>query len=366
MDFAYSEEEQAIYDLASQIISDKSTHERLREFSANDTRIDRELWGALGEAGVIGAALPEAHGGAGLGFQAVSAALEVAGQHAALVPLLETTTMASLPIAEFGTAEQQAAYLPGLASGALVGTAALTDARGTTTAVATDGGFALTGTKTTVSAGLDARVILVPALVDGQVKVFVVDPTGPGVTVTRQNTTTGRPQARLDFVDAAVAADHVLGGVQADGQVIVDWITLRADAGICALTVGLCQGSLELAAQYAKDRHQFDRPIATFQAVSQRAGDSYIDTEAVRLTARQAAWRIAAEVPAAEQVAIARYWAAEAGFRVVHAATHLHGGVGVDRDYPLHRHFLMARQLELTLGNAEQQLEHLGTRIAAS
>ena len=84
----------------------------------------------------------------------------------------------------------------------------------------------------------------------------------------------------------------------------------------------------------------------------------------MRLTSRQAAWRISAGLPAGEQVAIARWWASEAGFRVVHAATHLHGGVGVDRDYPLHRFFLMARQLELTLGNSEEQLVTLGDLIA--
>ena len=84
----------------------------------------------------------------------------------------------------------------------------------------------------------------------------------------------------------------------------------------------------------------------------------------MRLTSRQAAWRISAGLPAAEQVAIARWWASEAGFRVVHAATHLHGGVGVDRDYPLHRYFLMARQLELTMGNSEEQLEKLGNLLA--
>ena len=94
--------------------------------------------------------------------------------------------------------------------------------------------------------------------------------------------------------------------------------------------------------------------------------DAYIDTEAVRLTSRQAAWRIADGKSAHEKVAIARWWASEAGFRVVHAATHLHGGVGVDRDYPLHRYFLIMRQLELTLGNSEEQLQKLGDLLAAN
>ena len=103
------------------------------------------------------------------------------------------------------------------------------------------------------------------------------------------------------------------------------------------MMAGAARSSIELAAAYTKERMQFDRPVATFQTVSNRAGDSYIDTEAITLTAWQAAWRIDQGLPADDQVAMAAWWAAEGGFRVVHAAVHVHGGVGVDRDYPLHR-----------------------------
>ena len=107
-----------------------------------------------------------------------------------------------------------------------------------------------------------------------------------------------------------------------------------------------------MTAEYTKEREQFDRVIATFQAVGQRAADAYIDTEAIRLTAWQAVWRLADGLPAAEHAASAKFWAAEGGQRVVHAAQHLHGGVGVDRDYPLHRYFLWTKKHELFLGGA--------------
>jgi alkylation response protein AidB-like acyl-CoA dehydrogenase len=119
-----------------------------------------------------------------------------------------------------------------------------------------------------------------------------------------------------------------------------------------------------MTAEYTKTREQFGRPIATFQAVGQRAADAYIDTEAVRLTALQAAWRISAGLPAEAEVAIAKFWAADGGQRVVHAAQHLHGGMGVDRDYPVHRYFLWAKHLELTLGGATHQLLRLGDILA--
>ena len=101
-----------------------------------------------------------------------------------------------------------------------------------------------------------------------------------------------------------------------------------------------------------------------FQAVGHRAADAYIDTEGVRLTALQAAWRISAGLDSGKQVAVAKFWCAEGAKRVVHAAAHLHGGVGVDKEYPLHRYFIHARQIELTLGGGTPQLRKLGKLLA--
>ena len=158
------------------------------------------------------------------------------------------------------------------------------------------------------------------------------------------------------------AAGEPLGA--ADGEAL-SWLVERATAALCATAIGICEEALRLTAEYTKTREQFDRPIATFQAVGQRAADAYIDTEAVRLTAWQAAWRLSEGLPATEQVAIAKFWCAEGGQRVVHAAQHLHGGMGVDRDYPLHRYFLWAKELELTLGGATHSLLGLGQILAA-
>jgi alkylation response protein AidB-like acyl-CoA dehydrogenase len=127
----------------------------------------------------------------------------------------------------------------------------------------------------------------------------------------------------------------------------------------------VCAEALRLTAEYTKNREQFGKPIASFQAVGHRAADAYIDTETIRLTAWQACWRLGAGLPAKEEVAIAKFFAAYGGQRVVHAASHLHGGVGVDRDYPLCRYFLAAKQLELALGGATHQLLRLGKMIAA-
>ena len=121
---------------------------------------------------------------------------------------------------------------------------------------------------------------------------------------------------------------------------------------------------MQLTAKYTTERVQFGKPIATFQAVGQRAADAYIDTEAVRLTAWQAAWRLAEGLPAAPEVAVAKFWADDGAQRVVHAAQHLHGGMGVDRDYPLHRYYLTVKHLALTLGGGTASLLRLGNFLA--
>jgi len=122
--------------------------------------------------------------------------------------------------------------------------------------------------------------------------------------------------------------------------------------------------TFELTADYAKTRKQFDQPIASFQAVGHRAADAFIDLQGIRLTTQQAAWRLAEGLPADPQVALAKYWVAEAGARVVAATQHLHGGMGVDRDYPVHRFYLWAKQLELDLGGSTAQLRRIGKLLA--
>ena len=130
------------------------------------------------------------------------------------------------------------------------------------------------------------------------------------------------------------------------------------------MQLGVTERALEMTAEYSRERIQFDRPIGSFQAVHQRAADAYINVEAIRLTALEAAWRLGENLPAEEHVAVAKFWAAEGGHFAAYACQHLHGGIGIDMDYPLHRYFTWASQSEHELGSAKIQIEHLGERIA--
>ncbi len=383
MDFTYSEEQEAVRQLAAQIFGERSTHDRLKaiEDEAGDKGpIDRDLWRELANAGLLGIHLGEDVGGAGLDFVAACLVIEAAGRTAAYVPVVETMVYGALPIDRFGTDAQRKSWLSGVAAGETILTAAMAELVGevivpggtepaTTATAQADGSWVLAGTKACVPAALVADAVLVPATCRGEdggvggAGVFIVDPQATGLTMTTQTTTTGRPEAILELDGVIVAPDALLGE-GADGAAVIVCITEFATTALCIEEAGACAAALELTAEYTKTRVQFEKPIATFQAVGQRAADAYVDTEAVRLTAWQAASRLAAGLPATAEIAVAKYWAAEGGQRVVHAASHLHGGVGVDRDYPLHRFFLLTEQIELTLGGANESLRRLGKILA--
>jgi 3-oxocholest-4-en-26-oyl-CoA dehydrogenase beta subunit len=383
MDFNYSEEQEAVRQLAGQIFGERSTHDRLKEIEAaagEEGPFDRDLWKDLANAGLLGIHLSEDVGGAGLDFVAACLVVEAAGRTAAYVPVVETMVYGAEPIARFGTDAQRKTWLHGVASGETILTAAMAELAGevilpggtepaTTATAQPDGSWVLSGTKACVPAALVADALLVPATcrtADGSSTgsgVFILDGDADDLTMIRQTTTTGRPEAIVELHDVRVGAERLLGE-GADGAAVIDCITEFATTALCIEEAGVCASALELTAEYTKTRVQFEKPIATFQAVGQRAADAYVDTEAIRLTAWQAAARLAAGLPASAEVAIAKYWAAEGGQRVVHAASHLHGGVGVDRDYPLHRFFLLTRQIELTLGSANESLRRLGRMLA--
>ena len=203
-----------------------------------------------------------------------------------------------------------------------------------------------------------ADCLLVSASTGDEVGLFLVDKAASGVDVTPQQTTSGLIEGRVELSEAPAERLGV-------GVAPVEWLMQRCTAALCAVAVGVVSEALALTAAYTSEREQFGRPIATFQAVGQRAGDAYIDTEAIRLTALQACWRLDQGLEAATEVAVAKYWAADGGQRVANAAQHLHGGMGVDRDYPLWRYYVWAKHLELSLGGATAQLLRIGDALAA-
>ncbi|MDJ0849470.1 MAG: acyl-CoA dehydrogenase family protein [Myxococcota bacterium] len=366
MDFSLAEDQTAIQDLARQIFSDRVTDESRRDFEKGEAVYDAELWGDLARANLLGVAIDEACDGMGLGMLELCLLLEEQGRSLAPVPLVPALATVAPAIAAFGTDTQRKDLLPGLAAGAHLLSAALEEAHARpeapgTRASRSSGGWQLSGVKTSVAVAETSAALLVSARLDaGQAALFLVDPAASGVHIEPQRTT---HRMRYGRVSLEGAAAEPLGD-PARGSEALAFALERGRLGLCALALGVAEEALRRTAAYVSERKQFGRPIGTFQGVSLRTADGYIDVECMRSTLWQAAWKIDVGRPAAAEVAVAKWWACRGGQRVVHSAQHLHGGIGVDVDYPIHRFFLWAKQAEIELGGASQQLAHLGRLLA--
>jgi 3-oxocholest-4-en-26-oyl-CoA dehydrogenase beta subunit len=367
MDFTFTEEQETISKLARQLFERRASPERLTELEAGDSRYDATLWKELASVDLLGTGLPESVGGTGGGFVELGVVLAEVGWSVAPVPAYSTLLLGADPIARHGSPEQQRCFLPGVIDATRILTAGLqepgrSDPTSPATTARRDGAnWRLDGTKELVPAAQLADTALIPASIDdgttGDVGLFLLATDAPGVDIRPVTTTTGEPHADIFLDGAIVSATDRLEG---PGDLVSSLYT-RALVGLCAIQLGVSDRALRMAAEYTTGREQFGRPIGSFQAVQQRMADGFIDVEAIRWTTWHAAWLIAQGRPADRAARIAKFWAAEAGARVAATTQHVHGGIGIDTTYPLHRYFLWAKQNELTLGSASQQLAHLGS-----
>ncbi len=371
MDFTLTEAERELADLTRKILNGRLTPERMRAVEAGDG-FDRALWSDLAGAGILSAALPEALDGAGLGLLAQCCVVTELGRAVAPVPYLASIVLGAGALARFGTPQQQERWAAPAGRGEIILTAALAEEDGDDPRVPSvtaepEGaeGWRLSGVKTTVFAASQAGLMLVPAATPPGVTVFLVDPAGDGGVTVQPQRITGGTTGRVALDGVLVPTGRVLGS-PGTGREITGWLLSHATVALCAQQLGVVERALEMTAEYARNRVQFGKPIGSFQAVTQRLADGYIDVEAVRLTMWQAAWQLAAGQPSETAVATAKFWAADAGHRVAHTAVHVHGGVGIDLDYPLHRYFLAAKQGEFALGGATTQLRRIGAALASS
>ncbi|WP_189599456.1 acyl-CoA dehydrogenase family protein [Streptomyces lateritius] len=357
MDFTPTEEQEAARQLAARIFGDLATHERLTTVG---TATDPELWKALCSAGLLGAVEE-------IGLLGLVLLAEEQGRTTAQVPLVACGVYGVLTVARHGTDEQRARLLPGLRAGTTVVTGAFpADGR---ISAGEDG--LLTGTVDRVPWLRDATHILVP---DQERALWLVATTEASVVPVELTAPWAAGRLVLDG-----AAGERIGGAEPSaggGAEPSAAGETEARAGACAdvlaaariafagLQAGVCAGSLARAVAYTSVREQFGRPLATRQAVQSRAADAHMDTEAIRVTAYEAAWRHDQDLPSAGHALTAAWWASEAGKRVVHTGQHLHGGTGADLGHPVHRHFLWGRQLDAYLGCGTEVLAELGDMIA--
>jgi alkylation response protein AidB-like acyl-CoA dehydrogenase len=361
MDFTTTEAAQDLSGLVGTIVDAVCTPAHQRDLDGLDQRFDRELWRKLVDADILSTAAPESLGGGGFGVLEQAAVLTALGRQLAAVPYLESVVLGAGALARFGSPELQQSWGVPAVSGEKILTVALDGefGQGPVQATGTGDSYRLTGARTQVAYGPVTDAYLVPAESDSGTLVFLIASTDPGVSVTALDTTGRGSVGLLDLAGVEVDSARVVGGGD-----VVSWLSSLKMLGYSAFQLGVLERSLELTADYARTREQFDRPIGSFQAVAQRLADGYIDVKGLRLVLTQAAWRLDEDLPADTEVATAAFWAADAGHRVAHTTVHVHGGVGIDIDHPVHRYFLAAKQIEFAVGGATGQLRHIGRELA--
>lgn len=354
MDFELNEDQASARGLAEQIFSSRTDTDKLLKVEQSGGH-DAELWQTLADSDVLGIAVPESAGGAGMGMLGLVAVLEQQGRRVAAVPLWSAIATAALPIAEFGSPAQSQAWLPGLLDGSHILTGAFDTGYGGDLAVratAADGGWTLHGQVPAVPAAEVSAALLIPVrMPDGETAVVLVRTDAAGLTRTPVQVTSNENYAAVGFDGVTITTADILPG---DGAHILAWTLRRARVALAALSIGVCSEAIAMTAAYTSARVQFGRPLSTNQAVALRAADAHLDAESIRLTTLRAAWLmdLGKEDEAEAAALVAKWWASRGGLRAVVATQHLHGGMGADITYPIHRYFLWGRQIAFTLGSA--------------
>jgi alkylation response protein AidB-like acyl-CoA dehydrogenase len=353
VDFALEESQREAADLAALVLG------------GLDPTDSQRVWSALVDAGLLGLALPERFGGDDLGIGGAAVVLTELGRVAAVTPALATLALGALPLARAGRPEATTVLAKVVADGAVL-TAALHEPSAPntlsprTTAVATSDGFRVTGVKVGVPDADRAEKILVPVGREaGGPGVLLVDPRAGGVTVSR--TPGAGPAAPyrvgLDAVD--VPAEALVGGV----ETLTELHRLAA-VGAAAYADGLLAGALALTTAHVASRRQFGRPLATFQAVAQQIANVYLASRTMHLIAVSAAWRLQSGADPGADPEVAAYWVATELPVAIGICHHLHGGLGLDRDYPMHRFSAAASDLGRLVGGATHGLDSISVKIA--
>ncbi len=361
MDFQLTEDQVAIADMAGSLFADLCTDERQRAFDTAGEPFMADVWAKCVETGLQALAIPEEVDGSGLGMTELMLVLDAQGQNLAQVPLWRHQ-IAAAALARFG-GERGAALAREAASAERLLTLdlnGLASSRGVELRLspAANGGFQLDGKVLAVALGEQAGTALLLAACDQGQRVVVVDLAAAGIAATSGVMMDGEALADLEFKGVAIAADAVLPAEA------LSWLEQHAIAALASLQLGVSDAQVRRTVEYINERRQFDRAIASFQAVQMSMADAHIAIEALRSALYQLVYRLDAGLPSPSEALAVKYLANECGHLVGHKAQHVHGGIGVDLTYPIHRYLYWSRTIGITLGGSAATLERLGDWLA--
>ena len=394
MDFSLDESQQAVADLADQILESRVSPEGIKEMEDAGDWYDRDTYAELAKAGLCGIGLGEDIGGGGMGILEAAQAMEAMGRHVTPLPLW-SCTLAAMAIDRFGTDEQRQRELPGVADGSSLLTVGIQEWHNddylspamqatSTGASSSENSWRLDGTKIVVEFAEESQKILVTARADEGIGLFLASLDDAGISKEAGTSIRLQPVHELAFNDVTAELVGEISQPSSDNSAV--WLTRAATALLCATQVGVLDKALKMTAEYTSTREQFGRPIATFQAVTQSLANQFMHVNGAKLTTASALYLMSTTEGAAREGAagggeargedigsdidkalhVAKWYASHCAHEVAHATQHVHGGMGVDRDYPLHRYTLWNKHIETSLGAGTQQLRRLGEIFASS
>ena len=356
MDFELSEDQRAIAEMADGLFVDHCHDDYMRQWDVSGEPMMAPLWALCIETGLQALAIPEEHGGSGLGMTELMLVLQAQGKALAQVPLWRHQ-LAAATLARFAASEH-ADWIARAASGAALLSLSLdglNNALGIEfQAQPTAEGWTLSGRVAALSLGDQAAAALLVVQAEGQPRLVLLDLSAPQIK---------RIPAVLTHGEAVT--DLHIDGLTVDSAALlpsdaVAWLELRSVAALAALQLGSSEEQIRRTVAYVSERRQFERSIGSFQAVQMSMADTHIAVEALRTALWQLAYRIDADLPAPSEALATAWLACEAGHRIGHVAQHVHGGIGVDLTYPIHRFLYWSRGLSLALGGSAANLERLG------
>jgi alkylation response protein AidB-like acyl-CoA dehydrogenase len=343
MDFSLDPAQQAVADVVASVMD--------RNAGSDD------LWAALCANGVTALALPERLGGDGVGLPEVATVLTELGRHGAVTPALATIGMAVVPLVQYATVEQQDTYFARVAEGGVL-TAGFNEPGSALPErpVTTFSGNRLNGTKVGVPFAAQADWMVVTA----DNAVVVVSPSADGVRLEQTPTSNGSDEYVVTFSDVVVSDSSVVRGVDAHR------VNQLALAMIGAYGSGLVAGALRLTADYVANRHQFGKPLSTFQTVAAHLANVYIASRTIDLAAKSVVWRLSEGRDADDDLDVLGYWLASEAPPAMQTCHHLHGGIGVDITYPMTRYYSTIKDLTRLLGGPSHRLDLVGAQCSST
>jgi 3-oxocholest-4-en-26-oyl-CoA dehydrogenase beta subunit len=369
MELDLNEEQRILSKSAKDFLKKECPKSLVRTLREDETEFPPDLWRKMAEMGWLGVEIPEEYGGTGGDFLDLCLILEAMGEACLPGPFFATAVLGVTALIKAGSEAQKRAFLPGMAEGRTLITLALNEPGNwyghsslKTRAEKQGEVYHLQGTKLFVDNAQAAGHIICVAAAEEGLTLFLVDAKSPGIKVRAFKTLGYEKTCEVVFENVAVPAENILGRL-GEAAPVLDFLENKAAVAKCAEMLGTIRPPFDLSLAHAKEREQFGRPIGAFQALQHHLANMAVALDSARYLTYQAAWRIARELPAAREGAMAKAYVSEASAMVTRLAHQIHGAISFCDEHDLHLYYRRAKMAALSFGDTDYHLEKVADSL---